>query len=71
MAERWPDKVRARKLVYEAIRRGELERQPCEECGATEGVQAHHEDYSRPLDVTWLCGECHRDLHRARGEVWA
>lgn len=26
-------------------------------------IQPHHEDYSRPLDVVWLCTSCHRRLH--------
>lgn len=69
--DRYPDKVAARKLVYQAVQSGELEREPCEECGSTENVQAHHEDYSRPLDVTWLCFSCHQKLHMERGEVWA
>lgn len=70
MMERHPDKVAARKMVYEAIRQEDLERKPCEECGSTENVQAHHEDYDRPLDVTWLCFDCHQELHKSRGEVW-
>ncbi|MFB1064948.1 hypothetical protein [Natrinema sp. H-ect4] len=63
MQEKYPHKVAARKKVFEALRTGKLEKEPCEKCGSTENVEAHHEDYSRPLDVTWLCGSCHRDLH--------
>jgi ribosomal protein S27AE len=51
-------------VVYQAIRRGELVRQPCEVCGATK-VHAHHDDYSKPLDVRWLCSRHHRLHHGA------
>ncbi len=66
---RYPLAQRARELVQNALRRGELTRQPCASCGAVDGVHAHHEDYARPLDVIWLCGRCHRRRHRERGLV--
>lgn len=53
----------AHALVGKAIRRGELVRQPCEACGSTE-VDAHHDDYSKPLDVRWLCRTHHKHHHR-------
>jgi ribosomal protein S27AE len=57
--ERYPERIAARRAVAAAIRSGKLERQPCEECGATENVQAAHEDYAKPLVVRWLCTTCH------------
>lgn len=36
--------------------------EPCWECGCTEGVAAHHEDYSRPFYIMWLCKHCHSAL---------
>lgn len=59
---RYPEKRRAREAVKEAIKSGVLERQPCSKCGRTE-AQAHHEDYSRQLDVVWLCQPCHNVTH--------
>lgn len=44
------------------IRRGTLERQPCQECGSHR-VQAHHPDYRDPRWVIWLCALHHRELH--------
>jgi hypothetical protein len=35
--------------------------QPCEVCGATK-VEKHHPDYSKPLEVRWLCREHHLAL---------
>lgn len=39
-----------------------LKQKPCENCG-DERSQAHHDDYSRPLDVRWLCATCHVQWH--------
>lgn len=60
---RHPHKDYARNVVSSAIRDGKLLRQPCEGCGTTENVEAHHTDYHRPLDVRWLCFPCHRSEH--------
>ena len=59
-----PEKGRARNAVSNALRDGRLQRGPCEVCGTTEGVEAHHHDYSKPLDVQWFCFKHHRgDQH--------
>lgn len=59
-------KYLARRKVREAIKRGKIQRQPCQECGGE--AQAHHDDYSRPLDVRWYCQPCHlRIFHRTGG----
>lgn len=60
----YPEKYRARYTVHNAIRDGRLERKPCEACG-TARSEAHHEDYSRPLDVRWLCRVHHEAVHHA------
>jgi hypothetical protein len=39
----------------------------CSQCGRkADFIEAHHEDYARPLDVVWLCKSCHTQLHVAR-----
>ncbi len=58
--ERHPEKYKARAAVGNALRDGRLTKKPCENCGDPK-VQAHHEDYARPLDVKWLCFKCHRE----------
>lgn len=58
-----PDRVAARYAVSNALRDGKLERKPCAFCHSDGAVEAHHHDYSRPLDVTWLCRPCHRRFH--------
>ena len=48
--------------VYNAIRTGKLNKQPCEICG--ENAHAHHEDYAKPLEVNWLCRSHHAERHQ-------
>ena len=60
--EHWPEKVAARLAVSNAIIAGKLARQPCEICG-TLSVEAHHDDYSNPLEVRWLCPKHHTEHH--------
>lgn len=61
-------KCRARYELNLAVRRGEVERpSSCSRCGTNCKPHGHHEDYSAPLEVVWLCPQCHADLHRG---VW-
>ena len=48
--------------VNNAVRDGKLKKEPCLACGDTK-VQGHHEDYSRPLYVKWLCVKHHMERH--------
>ncbi len=36
----------------------------CSLCCASGDVDAHHYDYSKPLDVFWVCPRCHGIIHR-------
>lgn len=54
--------VLARIAVRKALNSGELVKLPCEKC-AEPKTQAHHDDYSRPLEVRWLCHIHHRATH--------
>lgn len=64
--KRWcaraPQHVRnAGEAVRRAIRSGRLIRPgTCEECGIAGAIEAAHSDYTKPLDVRWLCQPCHR-----------
>lgn len=60
--DRNPEKRLAHRQVEYALRWNDLEREPCANCGA-DIVHAHHHDYKRPLDVTWLCVACHKQEH--------
>lgn len=62
-------KNRAKDRVNYAIRRGTIQRQPCETCGSWDHVHAHHDDYDKPLEVRFLCSKHHREWHRLHGEA--
>ncbi len=55
-----PEKKRAHGIVRRALASGKLVKQPCEICKAMDDIQAHHDDYSKPLDVHWACFACYR-----------
>lgn len=52
----------AMEAVSNALKSGALVQQPCEMCGAE--AEAHHEDYSQPLTVRWLCPLHHRNVRK-------
>lgn len=69
---RFPERHNAQEAVQRALKAGLLIRPTeCEECGkmpaprknGASGIVAHHPDYTKPLDVTWLCQSCHMLLH--------
>jgi len=64
-------KDRAHNLCEQAMKRRVIVAQPCEVCGfagkAKDGrnlVQAHHDDYNKPLEVRWLCQKHHHEWHK-------
>lgn len=61
-----PLKMKAHKMVANALRDGRLYKLPCETCGK-ERVDAHHDDYSAPLVVKWLCRIHHKARHKVMG----
>jgi hypothetical protein len=69
-AMRWrarnPDKRKAQNAANNAVRDGKLIRQSCERAGpdCKGRVHKHHDDYSKPLDVRWLCAHHHGEVHR-------
>ena len=66
--ERNPEKYQAHLEVKRAIYNGAIKKTGCIVCG--EKAQAHHEDYSKPLEVIWLCQVHHADHHmRKRNDI--
>lgn len=71
MREKYKNKPRASKDLSQtaygrldrAIKKGVIQRKPCEVCGDPNS-DGHHEDYSQPLKVRWLCRSHHAKLHQ-------
>ena len=57
---------RAYRAIQRAVRDGTLVRQPCEQCRSTVFVEAHHDNYDKPLEVHWLCHNHHMKEHARR-----
>lgn len=60
-----PHKAKARQACRGKIKSGEIQKLPCRECGS-KNSQAHHDDYSKPFDVIFLCPKHHSELHNNR-----
>jgi hypothetical protein len=56
-------KIKCRTIVIQALKIGLIRKLPCEICGSSENIQAHHDDYSKPLQIRWFCAFHHRQLH--------
>lgn len=59
---RHPDHDNCREMTRYLVRTGKIVKSACEVCGDV-NVEAHHEDYSNPLNVRWLCRKHHREIH--------
>lgn len=62
-----PERVLARSKIQEMTRARSkvIIRLPCEVCGSINS-QAHHDNYSEPLEVRWLCPLHHAEVHLAK-----
>jgi len=61
-------KALARKLIYNWVIRGKIQKQPCEVCGIKESM-AHHDDYDKPGIVRWLCQKHHDEADKKKESV--
>lgn len=57
-------KSNVRSYLHAYVKAGKIHKQPCEICGTSVNIEAHHDDYSNPLKVRWLCRYHHKQLHR-------
>lgn len=63
-----PDKTRAHYITQYAIKTERIRRMPCRVCGLNKS-EAHHEDYDKPLEITWFCKQHHMEYHAAKREA--
>lgn len=63
-----PEKRAAHIILGNAVRNGKLTKpKECSVCGEfkpSRQIHAHHHDYTKPIDVTWLCSYCHKQEHK-------
>lgn len=65
LKENNPEKLIAKDAANNAVKRGSLKRKlNCEICNKDGLIHKHHDDYSKPLEVRWLCPQCHKDVHK-------
>lgn len=58
------EKIKAQKAVRKAVKTGQIIKpENCQHCGKTGRIDGHHPDYLKPLEVLWLCRQCHSDQH--------
>ncbi len=61
---KYPERNNARSALYRAIKCGSVTKEiACSGCGESGKIEGHHVDYSKPLDVIWLCTGCHGYVH--------
>lgn len=66
--QRNPEKSQAHQKVFRAITSGRLDRPDHCACGIECKPEGHHDDYSKPLEVVWLCRACHKRTERKKRE---
>lgn len=60
------EKVSARLALIQAVRLGRVSRpEKCQRCGENKKPDGHHNDYSKPFEVEWLCKGCHAEVHKS------
>ena len=69
--QRWrnenPEKYKAHYTVSNALARNIIKKkESCEVCNSKTKLHAHHKDYSKPLEILWVCAFCHSKIHNKR-----
>lgn len=60
LTEHQKKKANCRSYLNVYVKRGKIVKMPCEVCGSLK-VEAHHEDYNKPLEVRWFCRKHHKE----------
>jgi hypothetical protein len=73
-AKKWVERNHIKRSAHiilgNSLRRGDIKKSSnCEDCGIShKRIQGHHDNYTKPLDVRWLCPKCHIKWHKENGE---
>jgi hypothetical protein len=66
--KRWRDSNKEKRVAQRrlatAVENGSISKGVCSICGTNDFIDAHHPDYSKPLDVVWLCRTHHNLEHQ-------
>ena len=69
--KKYPMKYAAHVITSNALRDGKLiPALNCSECGSENRIQGHHDDYTKPLEVRWICEPCHKAWHKVNEPVY-
>lgn len=69
--KKYPMKYAAHVIVRNAIRNGKFtQANNCSVCDSTGKIEGHHDDYTKPLEVRWLCEKCHKEWHRHNKPIY-
>lgn len=60
--KKYPERYMAHTKLNNAVRDGKIKKGKCKVCGSRK-THGHHSDYSKPLEVTWLCAKHHQRHH--------
>lgn len=61
---KYPERYKAKLKVREALEKGLITKpEKCSYCGNQGKIEAHHENYFEPLNISWLCSRCHYNVH--------
>lgn len=65
-----PEKTKARQIVHRNLLSGKLIKPlVCNRCFKSLKIEAHHDDYTKPLEVIWVCRSCHADIHKLAKKI--
>jgi len=69
--ERYPMIKAAHIMTRNAIRDKRLPQKfECSICQSTKKIEAHHDDYTKPFDIRWLCEQCHKSWHKQHTPIY-
>jgi hypothetical protein len=70
MKELYPEKIKAREQLNDAVKAGRIVKpKECQLCAEDKPLEAHHPDYTKPLEVKWYCNRCHNLMEMSLSEL--